>query len=173
MLALGSFLTWISASISLRALAATLGIDVSVLHGANIPTHISATGIAITDGKVTLVAGILVLIGATIAYLVPRWRMPVVVLIALGGAMGAARALTDLRQVDETAFVLAQRLARDLGALGFTKRDVDRIASSHAELGVWLCFVGGVVGFVGALMLVRGVLRPPVAGGAAGALDPD
>lgn len=160
MLGIGSFLTWISASISLRALAETLGMDVSALQGANIPSRVSATGIDLSDGKITLFAGILVLIGIAIAYVVPRWRIPAVVLVALGGSAGAARALSDLRHVDETAFALAQRLAADLGALGFTKGDVDRIASSHAELGVWLCLAGGVVSLVGGLMLARGVLVP-------------
>jgi hypothetical protein len=162
-LAVGSFLTWVSATIGLRGFAETLGVDVSALNGADIPTR-SAAGIDLSDGKVTLLAGILVVIGAAIAYVAPRRRTPGVMLIVLGGSAGAARALTDLLHVDRTASVVAQRVVNELVDLGFTKADVDRVASNHAGIGLWLCLAGGVVALAGGLMLFLRVLRQTCAG---------
>lgn len=113
LLALGSFLTWASVSINVDAIAAAFGIDPEQIPPGSIAeTSRSFTGLDGTDGAFTLIAGIVVIVGAFVVWRMRGVRRGGGALMLIAGLGGGVLALLDATvrkddAVDEIATQIA------------------------------------------------------------------
>jgi hypothetical protein len=154
LLAVGSFMTWATASVNVDRIAQAFGVDPSLLQGAvgGIETSKSITGIEGGDGWITLVAGLIVLGGAALA-LAARKIRPGGAVMVVGGIIGAGLAIYDATKAKDDAI---DEITGSLAGQGLPGNVADFFNVSVGA-GLWMCMVGGVVGVVGAIwLLARG-----------------
>jgi hypothetical protein len=174
---IGSLLTWGTVALDVNGfigrLADALGIDpdqIPVPAGAFGAASRSVSGIDTSDGKITLVAGIVVVVASLLLLSqVPRKLMAG--LMILGGAVGAGVALYDISQKDElvtSALGAVKDLAGpQLQQLGLDASILDTVFKVSLGVGLWICMIGGVIAIVAGLMALMS--RPTPVAGTAGA----
>ena len=149
LLALGSVLTWATASVDVDKLARAVGIDPSQIPpGALGDTSRSFAGTSGTDGKVTLVCGIVVILGAIGIALAMGSRRVLAILTAIAGAIGGLFALYDATIAKNNAI---DDITRQFSATGLPGNARDFFSVSLG-IGIWMCVIGGIVAVVGAVM---------------------
>jgi hypothetical protein len=160
LLALGSVLTWVTVSVNVDAIARAVGIDPSQIPpGAIGDTTQSFSGTSGTDGKVTLVCGIVVILGAIGIALAMGSRRVLAALAGLAGLVGGLFALYDATIAKNNAIDDATRTLSGAGLPG-SFRD---FFSVSLGIGIWMCVIGGIVAVVGAVMALASGEAAPTA----------
>jgi hypothetical protein len=172
LLALGSFLTWASVSINVDAIAAAFGIDPEQIPPGSIAeTSRSFTGLDGTDGTFTLIAGVVVIVGALVVWRVRGARRGGGALMLIAGLGGGALALLDATIRKDDA---VDEISTQIAALGIPGNASDLFDISIG-FGLWTCVAGGVLAVVaGVMSLTGGVPAPtsaPSVGGPAAGVD--
>jgi len=166
LLALGSVLTWVTVSVNVDAIARAVGIDPSQIPpGALGDTTQSFNGTSGTDGKVTLVCGIVVIVGAVGIALAMGSRRLLAVLTGLAGVIGGGFALYDATIAKNNAIDDA---ARSLSGAGLPGSFHDFFSVSLG-IGIWMCVLGGIAAVVGAVMVLTSADATPATPSYAGA----
>lgn len=149
LLAIGSFLDWAEVS------------------GGG--TSVTASGIDGTDGWITLVAGVLVLLaGVALLGVAGRKIIAIVAIVAglVGGGVGLYDALTAKdRVLDDAAEELAPQVGstpEEVRALLDQAIDAGEIGIS-ISIGLYMVIIGGVLGIVGGVLGLRSPAAAPVA----------
>ena len=149
LLAIGSFLDWAEVS------------------GGG--TSVTASGIDGTDGWITLVAGVLVLLaGVALLGVAGRKIIAIVAIVAglVGGGVGLYDALTAKdRVLDDAAEELAPQVGNtpeEVRALLDQAIDAGEIGIS-ISIGLYMVIIGGVLGIVGGVLGLRSPAAAPVA----------
>jgi len=165
MLAIGSFLTWATVSVDttalLNKLADTLGVSADQLQG--VPTDSfsqSVSGWDGSDGKITLVVAIIIIIAAILMFAMPRIRKAMGVIVILAGLVGGGVAVYDATRVKDVAndaeSAAASAAGSGLDQLGLSADDIfDGVFDVTAGIGLWVCIAGGVVALVGGVLALR------------------
>jgi hypothetical protein len=166
-LAIGSFLTWASVSVDtdalIQKLASALGLDPSLLQG-QVPTsgfNQSVNGFdAGADGKITLVAGILVVAAAIVMIVKPDIKKAMGVVAILAALIGGGIAVYDVAQVNDVANQAEDAASAIAGPqlqqAGVGSDVFEGIFDVSAGIGLWACIAGGVVALVGGVLALRG-----------------
>lgn len=180
LLAIGSFLPWVVASIDQARwtanLAQALGVDPSMLGGSagELPAYtMSGVSDGTADGMFTLVAGLVVAVCAVVAYLRTGRGRITSVLMLLAGLVGASVALYDIGTISDAEDEAIANATASLQALGLTGSGLlDGVINISAGIGIYVCALGGVLAVVaGVLTLLRrtepvtpiaGVITPPL-----------
>lgn len=165
MLAIGSFLTWATVSVDttalLNKLADTLGVSADQLQG--VPTDSfsqSVSGWDGSDGKITLVVAIIIIIAAILMFAMPRIRKAMGVIVILAGLVGGGVAVYDATRVKDVAndaeTAAASAAGSGLEQLGLSAGEIfDGVFDVAAGVGLWVCIAGGVVALVGGVLALR------------------
>jgi hypothetical protein len=178
LLIVGSFLTWVTLSFNLDAFAKVLsdaaGVQISAsdLASQGLGGSTSSSGIK-NDGKLTLVAGVIVVVCAILLIAVANARKAAAIVMIIAGALGGLVAgynlLTKNSQIDKA---LADAGAQ-LQGLGISVDVFRPVLNVQWGIGIYLCLVGGIVAVVGGVMARRspagvGTAQPATAGASAG-----
>ena len=145
LIAVGSLQTWVTISLANGALRAP------------------SPGTDFADGKITLAAGVLLLIGILALRLADGGSrrliailMLLAALVALGvGVNDAVRLKSRFEPaaVDKIAVALAPQLGLPVDAVRTrVLAQADKLIHTEAGIGLWLVIAGGVVGLVGGLL---------------------
>ena len=165
MLAIGSFLTWATVSVDttalLNKLADTLGVSADQLQG--VPTDSfsqSVSGWDGSDGKITLVVALIIIIAAILMFAMPRIRKAMGVVVILAGLVGGGVAVYDATRVKDVAndaeSAAASAAGSGLEQLGLSAGEIfDGVFDVTAGVGLWVCIAGGVVALVGGVLALR------------------
>ena len=165
MLAIGSFLTWATVSVDttalLNKLADTLGVSADQLQG--VPTDSfsqSVSGWDGSDGKITLVVAIIIIIAAILMFAMPRIRKAMGVIVILAGLVGGGVAVYDATRVKDVAndaeSAAASAVGSGLDQAGLSADDIfDGVFDVTPGIGLWVCIAGGVVALVGGVLALR------------------
>jgi hypothetical protein len=181
-IAIGSFLTWGTVALDVNGfiarLADALGVDpnqIPIPAGTFGATSRSVSGLDTSDGKITLVAGIVVIL-ASLALMSPQLpRKLMAALMVLGGAGGAGVALYDISKKDDLATDVLSAVKSIAGAglqqAGLDVSILDTVIKVSLGIGIYLCVIGGAVAVVAGLMalLSRPTVAPAASGWTAGA----
>jgi hypothetical protein len=155
LLIIGSILTWVTVTLDVNAFAELLGVDPTLLEGSGVVPETSNAGIKGNAGKITLVAGIVVLIfAAMLAMGRAASRAPGIVML-IGGVVGGGAALLNLATKDSQVDTELDKLGPQLAALGITVDDLKGVFSVKWGLGVYICLVGGVIAVIAGIMALR------------------
>ena len=177
MLAIGSFLTWATVSVDttalLNKLADTLGVSADQLQG--VPTDSfsqSVSGWDGSDGKITLVVALIIIIAAILMFAMPRIRKAMGVIVILAGLVGGGVAVYDANRVKDVAndaeTAAASAAGSGLEQLGLSAGEIfDGVFDVTAGIGLWVCIAGGVIALVGGVLALRE--RPEASPAAMGA----
>ena len=177
MLAIGSFLTWATVSVDttalLNKLADTLGVSADQLQG--VPTDSfsqSVSGWDGSDGKITLVVALIIIIAAILMFAMPRIRKAMGVIVILAGLVGGGVAVYDATRVKDVAndaeTAAASAAGSGLEQLGLSAGEIfDGVFDVTAGIGLWVCIAGGVIALVGGVLALRE--RPEASPAAMGA----
>jgi hypothetical protein len=168
LLALGSVMTWATASLNIdafkTAIAQALGVDPSQIPIGSVPsTSKSFAGTSGSDGKIALVCGIIVLLLALVAWARPQFRVPVGVLAIVGGLVGGGLAVYDISKKGDIIAGAKETAAPALAQLGLPSSILDSAFKVSLGIGIYLCVVAGVLAVVGGLMILMQKSAAPVA----------
>ena len=149
LLAVGSVLTWATASVDANKIAQAVGIPPSAIPpGVLENTSKSFAGTSFSEGKVALACGILVLL-AGIGLAISLGSRRLLAIIALvGGAVGGLFALYDATIARNNA---VNDIERQFSATGLPGNAHDFFSVSLG-IGIWLCLLGAIVAVVAAAM---------------------
>ena len=161
MLIVGSFMTWVSVKLDVNAFAELLGVDPSLLTGAGVPTSDSSAGTKTSDGKITLVMGIIVVIFAVMLAVRKRASKGGGIAMIIGGGIAAAAVLLNLSTKDAQIDSELEKLGPDLTALGITTEQLKSIFDLEWGIGIYICLVGGVVAVIAGIMALRSSSAAP------------
>jgi hypothetical protein len=160
LLILGSFLTWLTLSFNLDAFAKVLsdatGVQVSPsdLSSNGLAGSTSASGIK-NDGKLTLVAGVVVVVGAILLIAVANVRKAAAIVMIIAGALGGLVAgynlLTKNSQIDKAL----ANAGGQLKGLGISVDAFRPVLTVKWGIGIYLCLLGGIIAVVGGVMASR------------------
>lgn len=177
MLAIGSFLTWATVSVDTTALinklAETLGLPPEQLQG--LPTDSlssSVSGWDGSDGKITLVVGVIIIVAAIVIFAKPRLRVAMGAVVIVAGLVGGGVAAYDASRVKDVAndaeAAAVEAAGSELEGSGLSVGDIFEGAFDvTAGVGLWVCIAGGVIALVGGVLALRE--RRDVSPGAMGA----
>ncbi|MEP7060402.1 MAG: hypothetical protein ABI828_06690 [Actinomycetota bacterium] len=163
LMAVGAVLTWLSFKIDPTELAAAFkdktGVDVTGVAGFPRSETRSFAGTRGWEGKLALVAGVVVL-AIAIAALVGAVKGSIVAWLAFAGAaagmIGAVYVLsTKSGKVSSQVSGLKTSLAPTLSKLGISSTALDHLFKVTTGIGVYVVLGGGVVAIVGGLMVMR------------------
>jgi hypothetical protein len=178
LLVLGSFLTWVTVSFNLDAFAKVLsdatGLQVSAsdLSSNGLAGSTSASGIK-NDGKLTLVAGAVVVVCAILLIAVANARKAAAIVMTIAGTLGglvaAYNLLTKNSQIDKAL----SNAGAQLKGLGISVDAFRSILNVKWGVGIYLCLLGGIIAVVGGVMSRRspaavGTAQPAMEGANAG-----
>jgi hypothetical protein len=170
LLIVGSFMTWATASVDVARFAQALGVDPSLLQGAVGQTSKSFSGMASgTDGKFTLIAGIIAVILAILVFVQPSMRKALAIVLIIAGLVGAGVALYDLSKINDVKQQALGSAGAALQQAGLTASALDNAFSVKAGIGLWACAAGGLVVVIGGVMLLLGKAGGEAAGATYGA----
>jgi hypothetical protein len=155
LLAIGSFLTWVTVTVNVNAFAGLLGVDPSLLTGAGVPSSASNAGIKTSDGKITLVAGIVVLVVAGMLAMGKRASKAAGTAMLIAGGVGTAATVLNLATKDSQIDSELDKLGPQLTTLGITKDALKSIFEQKWGIGIYVCLLGGVVALVAGIMALR------------------
>ena len=133
-------------------------------------------GTDLVDGKVTLAAGVLLLIGILalrLAHGGSRRLIAIVLLLAALVALGVGvsdavrlKSRFESIAVDKIAAALAPQLGLPVDAVRVkVLAQADKLIRTEAGIGLWLVIAGGVVGVVGGLLDLAWVGQESLRGG--------
>lgn len=128
-----------------------LGVDVGSLEAQMGNTSVSVSGFDGSDGKITLVLGLLAIAGGVVLAMRRNRRVGATLAIA-GGALGTLLALYDMTKAKDDALGDATAQFATLG-LGVP---FDEIFKVSIGIGLWVCLLGGIVALVGGGLSFRG-----------------
>ena len=141
LLAIGSFMTWASVSVDTNALvdklASALNVDPALLQGQVPTTGLSQSVSGMkggSDGTITLVAGILVLVFAVVLFVKFDLHKVMGGLMVAAGVVGAGVALWDLGKLNDAKDAALADAGPSLQALGLdanTLSDVIKVCSGR------------------------------------------
>jgi len=178
LLALGSVMTWATASLNLdafkTAIANALGIDPSQIPVSGVQTSKSFAGTSGSDGKVVLVCGIVVLLVALAVWARPQFRVPVGILAIVGGLVGGGFALYDIGKKGDIIAGAKDAAAPALAQVGLDTSILDQVFKVSLGIGIYLCVVAGAVTIVGGLLILtrKGVTASPAMAGTSSSFEP-
>jgi hypothetical protein len=156
-LVVGSILPWAKVSLDLDKFASVLGVDPSLLAGVGAQTSQNVNGLD-ADGKITLVAGIVVLVCAVILMMrAARWLG---VLMLLGGLAGGGTALYDILSKDRQLDDALAGAGPQLEAIGLSADTFREVFAVSFSIGIYLCVIGGVLALIAGLIGLTGSSRP-------------
>jgi len=175
-IAIGSFLTWGTVALDVNGfvarLADALGVDpnqIPIPAGTFGATSRSVSGLDTSDGKITLVAGIIVIL-ASLALMSPQLpRKLMAALMVVGGASGAGVALYDISKKDDLATDVLSAVKSIAGAglqqAGLDVSILDTVIKVSLGIGIYLCVIGGAIAVVAGLMALGRPTMAPAAPG--------
>lgn len=155
LLLVGSFLTWVTLTLNVTAFAALLHVDPAQLTGAGVTETTSNTGLKTNAGKITLVAGIVVLVFAVLLAMGKRASRSAGIAMLVGGAIGSASVLLNLATKDSQINTELDSIAPQLTALGITKDAIKNVFELKWGIGIYLCLIGGVLAIIAGIMAMR------------------
>lgn len=168
MLVIGSLLTWATVSFNVENIANALGVDPSILPAESLGSK-SVTGTKVSDGKIALVCGIIVVLAAVILIAVAGARVLAAAVLMVGGLAGGGIALYDGINGKDDAISEGARAFTQAGLPG----DVKSFFNVSIGIGIWICVIGGIAAIVAGLMVLmqKGQTAAPAAmgGGTMGA----
>jgi hypothetical protein len=169
MLAVGSFLTWATVSLDTSALidklAEALGVTPDQLG--DLPTDDvsnSVSGWDGSDGKITLVVGVIIIVAAIVIFAKPRLRVAMGAVVIVAGLVGGGVAVYDASQVNDVANDAEEAAA---ATAGLSAGDLEGAFDVTAGVGLWVCIAGGVIALIGGVLALRE--RPEASPAAMGA----
>jgi len=165
MLAIGSFLTWATVSVDTTALinklAETLGLPPEQLQGLSTDSFSnSVSGWDGSDGKITLVVGVIIIIAAIVIFAKPRLRVAMGAVVIVAGLVGGGVAAYDASRVKDVAndaeAAAVAAAGSELEGSGLSVGDIFEGAFDvTAGVGLWVCIAGGVIALVGGVLALR------------------
>lgn len=155
LLLVGSFLTWVTLTLNVTAFAALLHVDPAQLTGAGVTQTTSNTGLKTNAGKITLVAGIVVLVFAVLLAMGRRASRSAGIAMLVGGAIGSASVLLNLATKDSQINTELDSIAPQLTALGITKDAIKNVFELKWGIGIYICLIGGILAIVAGIMAMR------------------
>jgi hypothetical protein len=162
---IGSFLSWATVSIDVdafaKAMSDALGVPVSSsdLATAGVNTSQSISGFD-ADGKLTLVAGIIVVVGAVV-FLAARARVAGSILMLVGGVGGAGIALYDIVSKDNQIDKAIADAGPTLTQLGLNADTFKSVFSVSWAIGIYACVIGGIVAVIAGIMALMARTAEP------------
>lgn len=173
-LVIGSVLPWAKVSLDLEEFAQVLGVDPSLMEGLGVQTSQSVGGLD-ADGKITLVAGIVVLVCAAI--LLARAMSWLGVVMLLGGLAGGGMALYDIVSKDRQLDDALAGAGPQLESIGLSADTFKQVFTVSFSIGIYLCVVGGVLALIAGAMALRspsepGMVAAPAPGAPGTGFDP-
>ena len=176
LLAIGSFLTWVTVTLDTAALATKLadllGVDPSIVQGqlGGAGFSESATGLSDSaDGVFTLIAGIVAIVVALVILLKVDLRKPMAIVLILAGVVGGGVAVYDMTTVNNQKDQALSAMSSQLGALGIDSGTLGDVIKVSFGIGIWVCAIGGLIAIVGGVMALvsKSSAAPAMAGGTA------
>jgi hypothetical protein len=155
LLLIGSFLTWVTLTLDVNAFATLLGVEPSQLTAAGVTTTTSNTGLKTNAGKITLVAGIIVLVLAVLVAMGKRATKSAGIGMLVAGAIGTAAVLLNLATKDSQINTELDSIAPQLTALGITKEALKNVFELKWAIGIYICLIGGVLAIIAGIMAMR------------------
>ena len=165
MLAIGSFLTWATVSVDTTALinklAETLGLPPEQLQGLPADSFSSSvSGWDGSDGKITLVVGVIIIVAAIVIFARPRLRVAMGAVVIVAGLVGGGVAAYDASRVKDVAndaeAAAVAAAGSELEGSGLSVGDIFEGAFDvTAGVGLWVCIAGGVIALVGGVLALR------------------
>lgn len=149
-LVIGSFLTWVTVSLDIQKFAQILGVDPSALAAATGSTTFSAAGTH-GDGKITLVMGLLVIVGA-ILVIAKTAKKAGYAVVAIAGVIGTAICVYEIASKSSQINDALSNAGPALAAAGITTDTLKTIFNVSWGIGLWVCLAGGVVALVGGVI---------------------
>jgi hypothetical protein len=164
LLVAGSLMTWASVSFNIQNIANALGVDPSILPADTFGSA-SVTGSKVTDGKVALACGVIVVLAAVALLAVKGARVIAAVVVMVGGLAGGGIALYNGINDKQDAI--------NEGVHQFTQAGVPGDAKSFFNvsigIGIWICVVGGIAAIVAGIIALmqndRAIAAPAAMGG--------
>ena len=160
LLVVGSFLTWATVSLNVAKFAQLLHVSEASIAaaGASFSVHVAGTK---ADGKYTLILGIVVIVGAVVAFTGAGARKLGGVLMVIGGAIGALipviEIMTKTSQINDAISGQSAALAQ----AGISADVFKTLFSITWGIGLWGCLVAGVVALVAGVMSLRATGAAP------------
>jgi hypothetical protein len=155
LLLVGSFLTWVTLTLDMAAFAGLLGVDPGQLSAAGVTNSATNTGLKSNAGKITLVAGIIVLVLAVLLAMGKRASKSAGTGMLVAGAIGSAAVLLNLATKDSQIDTELDSIAPQLTALGITKDAIKNVFELKWGIGIYICLVGGILAIVAGIMAMR------------------
>ena len=152
LLFIGSFLTWATASIDVSKFAEALGVDPALLQSAVPDTSYSTSGTGGSDGIITLIAGLVVIVVAVVLFVKADLGKIMGALMVVGGAIGAGIALYDLSTLNSAKDDILGEAAGVLQGAGIDPGVLNDVVKVSAGIGIWVCILGGLIAMVGGIM---------------------
>lgn len=159
LLVIGSILPWAKVSFDVEKFASLLGVEPSVIQDAASSQNIGGLD---ADGKITLIAGIIVLVCAGI-FLAKRANTALGVLIVLGGLAGAGVALYDIMSKDRQLNDALAEAGPTLQSAGVSLDAFKQVFNVSFSIGIYVCVVGGVLALIGGAMALMAKSEPMTA----------
>jgi hypothetical protein len=150
-LVIGSFLTWATVSLDIAKFAQLLGVDAAALQGAVSGTSTSVTGTKV-DGKITLVLGVLVVVGVILVITLQASKKVGYAIVAIAGLIGAGICVYEIatksNQIDNALSSAGPALAQ----VGITVDSLKSVVNVSWGIGLWICLAGGAVALIGGVI---------------------
>ena len=159
LMAVGSFMTWLTASLDLTALAAAIkqqiGLDVSGVPGfSNSQSSFSAAGTKGWEGKVALVVGIAALVVGLVVMMASMTNAVASKVALVTGGIGVLVALEAMLTKSSGIDSAQAGSAAQRAPLGLTPAVFDNAFKVTVGIGLYMAIVGGIVAIVGGIMLM-------------------
>jgi hypothetical protein len=155
LLLIGSFLTWVTLTLDVNAFATLLGVEPSQLTAAGVTETTSNTGLKTNAGKITLLAGIIVLVLAVLVAMGKRATKSAGIGMLVAGVIGTGAVLLNLATKDSQINTELDSIAPQLTALGITKEALKNVFELKWAIGIYICLIGGVLAIVAGIMAMR------------------
>jgi hypothetical protein len=149
-LVIGSFLTWVTVSLDIAKFAQILGVSPAALQGATSSTTFSAAGTH-GDGKITLVVGIIAVVGA-ILVLTTAARKAGYAVVAVAGVIGAGICVFEIASKSSQINDALSNAGPALAAAGISADTLKSVFNVSWGIGLWICLAGGVVALIGGII---------------------
>jgi hypothetical protein len=160
LLVAGSFLTWVTISLNVETFAKVIsdatGVQVSPsdIDSFNLSGSQSTSGIK-SDGKFTLVAGVVVVACAILWFAVANVRTVARVVMAIAGAVGALVAIFNILTKDSQVDRSLAQVEPMLRGTGISADAFRSVFNVEWGIGIFVCAIGGIIAVVGGIMATR------------------
>jgi hypothetical protein len=163
LLVVGSFLTWATVSLNTAKFAQLLHVPQASIAAAGENFSVSVAGTK-ADGRYTLVLGIVVIVGAIIAFTQVGRRKIGGLIMLIGGAIGAVIPVLEIATKTSQINSAISGKSSALAQAGISGDVFKSLFSITWGIGLWICLVGGVVALVAGVLGLRatGMAMPRV-----------